>query len=313
MASNYNQWFKIKLINKRPHNENSDDEIPSKSTRTGDASPFSKPWKGSDAVFIVEDKELHVHIQTLSLASPVFEKMFNGNFVEAQTKRVSLEGKSFKIVEAMLKFIYPSNGCNLGNVCNYSIIARATFTCDTCKHHHIPDDKNGQRNMNLDALHQLFDLSNEYMMDRLNQKVIKKIIQESECIKSSRTFMVINLLSIGKKMSLRQIVDNCLAELTRRSPAYTVRQGIILEKRVRICDFFRGRENEGRNLNVKGAFLKKHAAILKKYKPYIRTDDIPEDLKEPFYDDPFDLAIEDLEKIGDDLFSDNNSMNDSTK
>ena len=78
-------------------------------------SPFSKPWKGSDAVLIVEDKELNVHTAVLSLASPVFEAMFNGSFKEAQTKRVTLEGKSYELVEEMLRFLYPNIDYYLGN------------------------------------------------------------------------------------------------------------------------------------------------------------------------------------------------------
>ena len=69
--------------------------------------PFSKPWRDSDAILVVEEKELHVHTNILSIASPVFDNMFNGKFKEAQTKRVPLPGKSFHIIEQMLKIIYP--------------------------------------------------------------------------------------------------------------------------------------------------------------------------------------------------------------
>ena len=33
--------------------------------------------------------------------------MFNGSFKEAETKRVTLEGKSLDVVEHMLRLIYP--------------------------------------------------------------------------------------------------------------------------------------------------------------------------------------------------------------
>ena len=68
---------------------------------------FSKPWQNSDALLIVEGKELHVHTLILSIASPVFERMFNGSFKEAETKRVILEGKSYEMVENMMRQIYP--------------------------------------------------------------------------------------------------------------------------------------------------------------------------------------------------------------
>ena len=72
--------------------------------------PFSKPWQNSDVVLVVEEKELHVHLMILSLASPVFETMFNGSFKESQTKRVTLGGKSFDLIEQMLRVIYPGYG-----------------------------------------------------------------------------------------------------------------------------------------------------------------------------------------------------------
>ena len=77
--------------------------------------PYAKCWKGSDALLIVEGKELHVHSQTLSLASPVFEQMFNGHFLEGKTRRATLEGKSFELVEHMLNLIYPNEFESLGN------------------------------------------------------------------------------------------------------------------------------------------------------------------------------------------------------
>ena len=70
--------------------------------------PFHEAWQNSDAVLIVEEKQLHVHSTILSLASPVFDKMFNGDFKEAQTKQVCLLGKSYQMVEHLLKLIYPN-------------------------------------------------------------------------------------------------------------------------------------------------------------------------------------------------------------
>ena len=78
--------------------------------------PFSKPWQNSDAVLVVEEKEFHVHSMILSIASPYFDKMFNGNFKESQTKRVTLKGKSFQLIEQMLKAIYPNIGLDFGKV-----------------------------------------------------------------------------------------------------------------------------------------------------------------------------------------------------
>ena len=100
------------MVNTRPKNvkngsstSDQKEEIATDKSKTN--SMFSKPWKGSDAVLIVEEKELHVHTSILSCASKYFEKMFHGNFKEASTKRVTVEGKSFEVVEHMLKLVYP--------------------------------------------------------------------------------------------------------------------------------------------------------------------------------------------------------------
>ena len=95
---------------KRATSQENDEEQPAEKASkpsNENESMFSKPWKGSDAILIFEDKELHVHTQTLSLASPVFERMFNGSFKEAETKKVTLEGKSYELIENMLRVIYP--------------------------------------------------------------------------------------------------------------------------------------------------------------------------------------------------------------
>ena len=71
---------------------------------------FKKPWDNSDAVLVAEGIEFHVHSSILSFASPVFDRMFNGNFKEAATKRVTLEGKSSDVVTLMLHIVYPNLG-----------------------------------------------------------------------------------------------------------------------------------------------------------------------------------------------------------
>ena len=76
--------------------------------------PFDEAWQNSDAVLVVEEKQLHVHSTILSLASPVFDKMFNGDFKEAQNKQVCLQGKSYQMVEHLLKLIYPNMAQTLG-------------------------------------------------------------------------------------------------------------------------------------------------------------------------------------------------------
>ena len=92
----------------QPTESDAENEPPAKLSNNFDPdAPFSKPWRNSDAVLVVEDKELHVHSNILSMSSTVFDKMFNGGFKESETKRVTLDGKSHEMIIALLSFIYP--------------------------------------------------------------------------------------------------------------------------------------------------------------------------------------------------------------
>lgn len=68
---------------------------------------FSRPWKMSDVVLIVEDQKFHVHRNVLALWSPVFEKMFTSNFKEKNKGEIRLPGKQAEGVKALLLMIYP--------------------------------------------------------------------------------------------------------------------------------------------------------------------------------------------------------------
>uniref|UniRef100_A0A7M5VDI8 BTB domain-containing protein n=1 Tax=Clytia hemisphaerica TaxID=252671 RepID=A0A7M5VDI8_9CNID len=114
--------------------------------------PFSKAWQNSDAVLVVEEKELHVHSMILSLASPYFDKMFNGSFKESQTKRVTLEGKSFELIEQMLKIIYPNFGCEIG----------------------------GELENKLQNLKELAQLSDEYNVSAITRKIFQEALTMSK-------------------------------------------------------------------------------------------------------------------------------------
>lgn len=68
---------------------------------------FSRPWKMSDVVLMVEDQKFHVHRNVLALWSPVFEKMFTSNFKEKNKGEIRLPGKQAEGVKALLLMIYP--------------------------------------------------------------------------------------------------------------------------------------------------------------------------------------------------------------
>ena len=68
---------------------------------------FSQPWKFSDAVLVVEEERLHVHRAVLSIASPVFDKMFTSEFQEKDKNEIPLPGKSSTEIKELLVMMYP--------------------------------------------------------------------------------------------------------------------------------------------------------------------------------------------------------------
>lgn len=77
----------------------------------------SRLWKArrhTDATLKCGASEVHVHKDVLSTASPVFERMWSGNYKEAGEGQVDISDVPFDVVEAMVQFMYtgeiPVNG-----------------------------------------------------------------------------------------------------------------------------------------------------------------------------------------------------------
>ena len=77
---------------------------------------FSKPWKDSDVVLVVEDNEFHVHRCILSLQSPVFKTMFNGDFKDSKQDKIELKDDKYQAMLLFLQLLYPPNMLDEGNV-----------------------------------------------------------------------------------------------------------------------------------------------------------------------------------------------------
>ena len=73
---------------------------------------FSKPWDDSDVVLVVEDKEFHVHRSMLSMQSPVFKAMFNGNFKDSTQEKIELKDDKHEAMLLFLQLLYPANMLN---------------------------------------------------------------------------------------------------------------------------------------------------------------------------------------------------------
>ncbi|XP_066933583.1 uncharacterized protein [Clytia hemisphaerica] len=217
---------------------------------------FSKPWKGSDGVVIVEDKELHVHTTVLSLASPVFEKMFNGGFKEAQTRRVTLEGKSYDLVEHMLKLIYPNDLSSLDpepmlcpnclvkkkqnrNLCRWNI-ARVKDT---------PEITLGQR-LYTKHLQKLYQIANEYMVKRIIELVKNEI--DRQCRSLYDLFNAFDILESSELLDLKNIKEDCfkfISEYKFGVNPYTVQ---IIESKLQEREI-----SLESNLRIKGILLQR--------------------------------------------------------
>ena len=85
----------------------SESEVESESDEELEDNVFASPWKESDVILVVQDTEFHVHRQILALQSPVFKTMFNGNFKEANQKKITLKGKDREDMLQFLKLLYP--------------------------------------------------------------------------------------------------------------------------------------------------------------------------------------------------------------
>ena len=73
-----------------------------------DEPDFSSPWHMSDAILVVEEQRFHVHRSTLSMSSPVFERMFNAEFKEKSATEIPLPGKKSREIRELLLVLYPT-------------------------------------------------------------------------------------------------------------------------------------------------------------------------------------------------------------
>lgn len=61
----------------------------------------------SDVILKIGNQNFYCHRLLLSLVSPVFSRMFDGQFKEHDEREIVLEGKSSESILELLKYIYP--------------------------------------------------------------------------------------------------------------------------------------------------------------------------------------------------------------
>jgi hypothetical protein len=79
------------------------------STGSQNADVFSQSWNDSDVVLVVEGKEIHVHRYMLSLQSPVFKALFNGNFKDSKQEKIELKYDKYEAMLLFIQLLYPQN------------------------------------------------------------------------------------------------------------------------------------------------------------------------------------------------------------
>lgn len=136
---------------------------------------FTEPWKNSDQVLVVEERDLHVHRCVLSLCSPVFDRMFNSDFKEKTCKRIELPEKKYDELVEMLQVIYD-------------------------RRKEITDDN----------FCFLLSLADEFQIDQLRDECIKHIR-----LANKTGITALKYMNVIKRFDIKDLDDECLTELQK--------------------------------------------------------------------------------------------------
>ncbi|XP_020613289.1 BTB and MATH domain-containing protein 36-like [Orbicella faveolata] len=138
--------------------------------KKGSEPDFSEPWHLSDVVFVVEDKKFHVHKGTLSMWSPVFEKMFSPEFREKSASEIPLPGKNATEIKEMLLVIYPTSKPISENNCYF-----------------------------------LLSLAREYQMEQLTERCEKYLLQREKTPHQAIDFLV-----LANEFNMEDLCKQCV-------------------------------------------------------------------------------------------------------
>jgi hypothetical protein len=103
----------------------------------------------SDVVLIIGKEKFYCHRLLLSLVSPVFTRMFDGEFKEHSEREIILEGKTSESILELLKYIYPQFNGQITN----------------------------------DNIEDFLQLADEYMIDHLKQPCKDVLIKQLQSFK----------------------------------------------------------------------------------------------------------------------------------
>lgn len=169
----------------------------------GSEPDFSEPWHLSDVVLVVEEKRFHVHKGTLSMWSPVFEKMFCSEFREKSSSEIPLPGKKASEIREMLLVVYPtSKSINEANFHFLLVLAREyqmEQLTERCERYLLQREK---------TPHQAIDflvLANDFRMEELCKQCVEiaKHISIAELRRHEKYALVAP--EDGKKVAERRV------------------------------------------------------------------------------------------------------------
>ena len=136
---------------------------------------FSQPWKDSDLVLVVEDKELHVHRAFLAVHSEAFKAMFNGKFKDTEKDRIELQGDNYQAMLLFIKLLYPAN---------------------------LFDDDDGKVDINDENIFDILVLADKYVA----VNIIKQCMRETNRLKPEKAMRLLPY-AVRHKLPLQKIVD----------------------------------------------------------------------------------------------------------
>ena len=218
---------------------------------TGERNVFSQPWNGSDVVLVVQEKEFHVHRSILSLQSPVFKAMFEGNFKDAQQDKIELKGDKYEAMLLFLQLLYPPNMLDEYNV-----------------------------NINDKNILQILEVADKYTA----MNVIKQCMKETERIRPKNTMRLLPY-ALRHELPLEKIVDVTVRhvsteEFERFSPELA-NQSVYISTLLRKCRF---QENIAKQAYTTVLDLLRKYVTVKKGNNYLITNIQPDGCGHRFHD-----------------------------
>ena len=190
----------------------------SRGPHSQDHGRFYRPWKSSDLILKVADREFHVHRTVLMLCSPVFEAMLSLEFKEKSAQKIPLPGKDATEIEQMLQGIYPDQDLWISKEnCLFLLklsteyqIDRLKTRCEEYLSHWCEDGMNIDEAMELIIVSQRYSVE-EWIVKRWVDRFVSQTDKTWEQLQKHKRFSEL------EPSIVKQITEKRMAFLERRS------------------------------------------------------------------------------------------------